>query len=61
MAQRVAREGPFDDDFDVAHSTVHTGVVHGGTALNIVPKDCSFDFEFRYRAGRRSRRRCWPR
>ena len=51
MADRMAREGPFDRDFDVAHSTIHTGVVHGGTALNIVPKDCSFDFEFRYVPG----------
>jgi acetylornithine deacetylase len=51
MAQRIAREGPFDADFDVAHSTVHTGVVRGGTALNIVPKHCSFDFEFRFVPG----------
>ena len=51
MAERMAREGPFDADFDVAHSTIHTGVVRGGTALNIVPKDCSFDFEFRYVPG----------
>ncbi|HEX3066061.1 MAG TPA: acetylornithine deacetylase [Dongiaceae bacterium] len=51
MARRVAKDGPFDDNFDVAHSTVHTGTVHGGTALNIVPKDCSFDFEFRYVPG----------
>lgn len=48
MARRIAKEGPFDDLFDIAHTTVHTGVVKGGTALNIVPKDCWFDFEFRY-------------
>ncbi|MEA2779625.1 MAG: acetylornithine deacetylase [Rhodospirillaceae bacterium] len=51
MAQRLALDGPFDNNFDVAHTTVHTGVVHGGTALNIVPKDCAFDFEFRYVPG----------
>jgi acetylornithine deacetylase len=51
MGQRCAKNGPFDNDYDVAHTTVHTGVIHGGTALNIVPKDCSFDFEFRYIAG----------
>ncbi len=51
MARNVARHGPFDDNFDVAHSTIHTGTVHGGTALNIVPKDCHFDFEFRYVPG----------
>jgi acetylornithine deacetylase len=31
----------------VAHGTIHTGVIKGGTALNIVPKDCSFEFEIR--------------
>lgn len=51
MARRAAADGPFDENFDVAHTTVHTGTVHGGTALNIVPKDCSFDFEFRYVPG----------
>jgi acetylornithine deacetylase len=48
MGRRFAKEGPFDHDYDVPHTTVHTGIVKGGTALNIVPKDCSFDFEFRY-------------
>jgi acetylornithine deacetylase len=51
MGRRFATEGPFDNEFDVAHTTVHTGIVHGGTALNIVPKDCRFDFEFRYLPG----------
>ncbi|MEX1109252.1 MAG: M20/M25/M40 family metallo-hydrolase, partial [Dongiaceae bacterium] len=48
MGERFATEGPFDMEYDVPHTTVHTGIVQGGTALNIVPKDCSFDFEFRY-------------
>ncbi len=48
MARKIRAGGPFDPDFDIAHTTVHTGVVHGGTALNIVPKDCWFDFEFRH-------------
>jgi acetylornithine deacetylase len=51
MARRFATEGPFDREFDIPHTTVHTGIVHGGTALNIVPKDCSFDFEFRHLPG----------
>jgi acetylornithine deacetylase len=51
MARRFAKEGPFDTDFDIPHTTVHTGIIRGGTALNIVPKDCSFDFEFRYLPG----------
>ena len=48
IARRIADQGPFDELYDVPHTTVHTGVINGGTALNIVPKDCSFDFEFRY-------------
>src|SRR5262245_23435763 len=51
MARRFAAEGPFDNDYDVPQATVHTGVIHGGTALNIVPKDCHFDFEFRFLPG----------
>lgn len=47
IGERVQKEGPFDNEFDVPHSTVHTGVIRGGTALNIVPKDCSFEFEIR--------------
>jgi acetylornithine deacetylase len=50
MARRIQAEGPFDELYDVPHTTVHTGTVRGGTALNIVPKDCTFDFEFRYLA-----------
>ena len=48
IARRFEAEGPFDDDYDVSHTTVHTGVIEGGTALNIVPKDCHISFEFRY-------------
>lgn len=47
MAEDKAKNGPFDPDYDVPHTTVHTGVIQGGTALNIVPKDCWFEFEFR--------------
>ncbi len=51
MGRRFQREGPFEDGYDLRHSTVHTGIIQGGTALNIVPKDCRFDFEFRCLAG----------
>ena len=48
LAGRIAGEGPYDELYDVTHTTVHTGTVHGGTQLNIVPKDCVFEYEFRY-------------
>jgi acetylornithine deacetylase len=51
MARRHRDHGPFDRSFDVAHTTVHTGVMRGGTALNIVPHECTFDFEFRHLPG----------
>ena len=51
MGRRFAADGPFNHEYDVPWTTVHTGVVQGGTALNIVPKDCRFDFEFRYLPG----------
>src|SRR5947199_605544 len=47
ISDRLARSGARDPLYDVPHSTGHTGFVHGGTALNIVPDVCSFEFEFR--------------
>jgi acetylornithine deacetylase len=48
-AARAFRDrGRFDDAYDVPYTTVHTGVIRGGTALNIVPRDCSFEFEIRH-------------
>jgi acetylornithine deacetylase len=48
MARRHRDHGPYDPDLVPPYTTVHTGTIHGGTALNIVPKDCSFEFEFRH-------------
>lgn len=45
--EEIAASGPFDEDFDVPRSTLMTGVIHGGTNLNIVPNECWFDFEIR--------------
>ena len=43
-----AREPALHDArFDPAYSTVQVGTIQGGTALNIVPADCRFDFEVR--------------
>ena len=51
MARRRRDHGPFDPDFSPPYTSIHTGVIRGGTALNIVPKDCHFDFEFRLLPG----------
>jgi acetylornithine deacetylase len=46
----IAARGPRDGDYDVPYTTVHAGVVSGGTALNIVPNRCDVDFEIRWLA-----------
>ena len=51
MARRIRDRGPFDESYDPPYTTVHTGVISGGTALNIVPQECTFEFEFRYLPG----------
>ena len=33
--------------FDPPYSTLHIGLINGGTAQNIVPKTCTFDWEVR--------------
>jgi acetylornithine deacetylase len=47
IAERLARDGARDALYDVPFTTGHTGVANGGTALNIVPDQCAFEFEFR--------------
>jgi acetylornithine deacetylase len=46
LADDMAK-GPFDQAFDPPCSTAQTGVIRGGTAVNLVPDLCTFDFEFR--------------
>jgi acetylornithine deacetylase len=47
MQRRIRENGPFDHGYQPPYTTVHTGTMQGGTALNIVPKSCSFEFEIR--------------
>jgi acetylornithine deacetylase len=46
-AAELARLGTRDEMYDVAHTTLLTSIVRGGTALNIVPDRCAVDFEAR--------------
>ena len=43
-------KGPFDNEYEIPYSTLHTGLIKGGTILNIVPKFCQFEFEIRHLA-----------
>lgn len=47
MAKENATAGKRDERFDPPWSTVHVGVINGGTARNIIPKECSFVWEIR--------------
>ncbi|PJZ03344.1 acetylornithine deacetylase [Pantoea rodasii] len=47
MSERLAAPERQDARFDPPFTTVQTGVIHGGRALNIVPAECTFDFEVR--------------
>ena len=47
MNQKVQQRQLLDDAYTVPHSTFHVGNISGGTALNIVPKQCQFEFEIR--------------
>ena len=46
MNQRVQQQ-QLDQSYSVPYSTFHVGNIRGGTALNIVPKQCQFEFEIR--------------
>lgn len=54
--ERIADELRADGDpsgrFDPPWSSIHVGVIAGGTARNIVARDCAFQWEFRPLPGR---------
>ena len=45
--ERILQGSVRDDGFTVPVSTLHVGTINGGTALNIVPSECSLEFEIR--------------
>ncbi len=48
IARRLIAEGPFDEDFHPPYSSMQTGTIQGGVAVNIVPARCAFDLEIRH-------------
>ncbi len=50
-ARRLAAEGPFEDGFDPAHTTIHVGTMRGGSILNIIPDHAAFTMEWRHIPG----------
>ncbi len=49
--RRIAAEGPFDASYDPPHTTVHVGLLSGGTILNIIPEEARFRMEWRVLPG----------
>jgi acetylornithine deacetylase len=48
LQDEIAISGQYDEDYDVAYTTLHVGVIEGGHTINIVPNRASFDFEIRH-------------
>ena len=51
MADRLAQLETRDYSFTVPFTTMQTGIIKGGLASNIVPRDCEFQFEARTMPG----------
>ncbi|GLU31790.1 acetylornithine deacetylase [Trinickia caryophylli] len=47
VADEMRRDGPFDEFYDVPFTTAQTSTIEGGNAVNTVPAECRFAFEFR--------------
>lgn len=44
---RIADSGAHDADYETPYTTLHVGVIAGGTVLNIVPERCELEIEIR--------------
>ena len=58
IGEQLSQPEHHDERFDPPYSTVQTGMIKGGRALNIVPAGCQFDFEVRALPGFDAHR--WP-
>ncbi|MEP1202061.1 acetylornithine deacetylase [Tateyamaria sp.] len=47
LQEKLAAAGARDPSYDVPYTTLHVGLIEGGTALNIVPNRSEFLFEIR--------------
>jgi acetylornithine deacetylase len=46
-ANKLGRRADPDNGFDPPYSTLSIGTIHGGTASNIVAKECEFEWDWR--------------
>jgi acetylornithine deacetylase len=47
QAETWRRDGPFDDSFDPPYATSNIGQIGGGTAVNIIARECAVEWEIR--------------
>ena len=47
IADRLAQFEQRDNGFTVPYTTLSTGLIRGGIAANVIPKDCEFQFDMR--------------
>jgi acetylornithine deacetylase len=51
LSELLEREPPAGSPYHPPHATLTVGLVHGGTAVNILARECSFAFDLRCPAG----------
>lgn len=44
----LVEEGRVDKAFNVPHTSLHVGKINGGTAINIMARECQFEWEIRH-------------
>lgn len=44
----LVEDGEVDEGFNVPFSSLHVGIIGGGTAINVKARECSFDWEIRH-------------
>lgn len=47
VATGLARDSAVETGFQPPYTSVHVGVIHGGTAINIISRDCEFVWDIR--------------
>ncbi|MDN3525931.1 acetylornithine deacetylase [Halomonas sabkhae] len=48
VMRELKAEGRVDEAFNVVHSSLHVGRIEGGTAINIMARQCTFEWEVRH-------------
>lgn len=53
LRDRFASEGPFEEGFEITHTSLCPSFVRGGNAMNTIPAECTVGYEFRNIAAHR--------